>query len=202
MTPEFLITALIVVATPGTGALYTLAKALGDGHRAALVAAFGCTLGILPHMAMAVLGVAAVLRAQPWLFEALRLAGVCYLVYMAFGIWRSASLQTVSEPARQGAGAVIVRAILINLLNPKLSVFFLAFLPQFVDAGSDAALIEMSGLSLVFMALTFLVFAAYGLFAASLRRHVLTRPRILQTLNRIFAGAFLLMAGRLALTQR
>ncbi len=202
MSPEFLITSLIIVATPGTGALYTLAKALGDGHRAAVVAAFGCTLGILPHMAMAILGLAAVLQTEPRLFTAIKIAGVLYLVYMAIGLWRAPAPSTAAAAPAESAAAVIRHAILINLLNPKLSIFFLAFLPQFVASETADPLLAMSGLSLVFMAMTFVVFAIYGLFAASLRQHVLTRPKIMQGINKVFAATFLLMAGRLALAQR
>lgn len=202
MSPEFLITSLIIVATPGTGALYTLAKALGDGHRAAVVAAFGCTLGIIPHMAMAILGLAAVLQTEPRLFTAIKIAGVLYLVYMAIGLWRAPAPSTAAAAPAESAAAVIRHAILINLLNPKLSIFFLAFLPQFVASETADPLLAMSGLSLVFMAMTFVVFAIYGLFAASLRQHVLTRPTIMQGINKVFAATFLLMAGRLALAQR
>lgn len=202
MSPEFLITSLVVVATPGTGALYTLAKALGDGHRAAVVAAFGCTLGILPHMAMAILGLAAVLQTEPRLFTAIKIAGVLYLVYMAIGLWRAPAPSTAAAAPAESAAAVIRHAILINLLNPKLSIFFLAFLPQFVASETADPLLAMSGLSLVFMAMTFVVFAIYGVFAASLRQHVLTRPTIMQGINKVFAATFLLMAGRLALAQR
>ncbi|SMC61878.1 LysE family translocator [Rhizobium sp. RU36D] len=202
MSPDFLITSLIIVATPGTGALYTLAKALGDGHRAAIVAAFGCTLGIIPHMALAILGLAAVLQTEPRLFTAIKIAGVLYLVYMAIGLWRAPAPNAAQNAPREKAAAVIRHAILINLLNPKLSIFFLAFLPQFVAQESNEPLLAMTGLSLIFMAMTFVVFAIYGLFAASLRQHVLTRPTIMQGINKLFAATFLLMAGRLALSQR
>lgn len=202
MSPEFLITSLVIVATPGTGALYTLAKALGDGHRAAVVAAFGCTLGILPHMAMAILGLTALLQTEPRLFTAIKIAGVLYLIYMAIGLWRAPAPSTAAAAPAESAAAVIRHAILINLLNPKLSIFFLAFLPQFVASETADPLLAMSGLSLVFMAMTFVVFAIYGLFAASLRQHVLTRPTMMQGINKVFAATFLLMAGRLALAQR
>ena len=203
MSLEFLVTALIVVATPGTGALYTIATGLSQGPRQSIVAAFGCTLGIVPHMAAALTGLAAVLHGSPLAFEVVRTAGVAYLAYMAYGLITAKSGATALEtPAPDSALRIVVKAILINLLNPKLSLFFLAFLPQFVDPAAPDALLRMGNASLVFMGLTFAVFAVYGLFAAHLRRHVVERPRIAVWINRSFGAAFLAMATKLALAQR
>lgn len=202
MTQDFLLTTLIIVATPGTGALYTLAAALGGGRRVALVAAFGCTLGIIPHILAAALGLAALVAADPRLFELIRYAGIAYLIWMAFGLWRSGLAQEQREQPHQRAWRIIRKAILINLLNPKLSLFFLAFLPQFVDPADPAPLTTMAGLSLVFMAVTFVVFALYGLTAATMRERLVARPDRMRVVNRLLAGGFLLMAGKLALAQR
>lgn len=202
MSLDFLLTTLIIVATPGTGALYTLAAALGGGRRTALVAAFGCTLGIIPHMLAAALGLAALVAAEPRLFDLIRYAGIAYLIWMAIGLWRSGMTGgPVAEP-RQQAWRIIRKAVLINLLNPKLSLFFLAFLPQFVDATDPAPLMTMATLSLVFMAVTFVVFAVYGLAAASMRQGLVAQPERMRIVNRLLAGGFLLMAGKLALAQR
>lgn len=202
MTLDFLLTTLIIVATPGTGALYTLAAALGGGRRSAVLAAFGCALGIIPHMLAAALGLAALVAAEPRLFEAIRYAGIAYLIWMAIGLWRSGMASDAqAEPIRQ-ASRIIRKAVLINLLNPKLSLFFLAFLPQFVDQSDPAPLATMAALSLVFMAVTFVVFVFYGLAAASMREALVTRPGRIRVVNRLLAGGFLLMAGKLALAQR
>lgn len=204
MSPEFLVTALIVVATPGTGALYTIATGLSRGPRQSLVAAFGCTLGIVPHMAAALTGLAAVLHGSPFAFNLIKTCGVAYLAYMAFGLITSKASPAGGPEAsgERGAAAIILRAILINLLNPKLSLFFLAFLPQFIDPAAPDALGLMVEASLVFMGLTFAVFALYGLFAASIRRRVVERPQVATWLNRSFGAAFLAMATKLALAQR
>lgn len=204
MTPEFVITALIVVATPGTGALYTIATGLSEGRRRSIVAAFGCTLGIVPHMAAALTGLAAVLHGSAMAFNVLKLCGVAYLAYMAFGLIVSkASTPAAAEEAYgRTAVEVIVKAVLINLLNPKLSLFFLAFLPQFIDATAPDALGRMIEASLVFMAMTFIVFAVYGLCAAGIRQHVIDRPQIATWINRTFGLAFLAMATKLAMAQR
>lgn len=202
MTLDFLLTTLIIVATPGTGALYTLAAALGGGRRSAIIAAFGCTLGIIPHMLAAALGLAALVAAEPRLFEAIRYAGIAYLVWMAIGLWRSGLAADPAAEPRQQAWRIIRKAVLINLLNPKLSLFFLAFLPQFVTPADPAPLVTMALLSLVFMAMTFVVFALYGVAASGMRQGLVTRPRRMRAVNRFLSGGFLVMAGKLALAQR
>jgi threonine/homoserine/homoserine lactone efflux protein len=200
---EFLVTSLIVIATPGTGVLYTLAAGLARGSRASVVAAFGCTLGIIPHMAAAILGLAALLHTSALAFQTLKYLGVVYLLYMAWNTLREqGALSVEPDVAPRSTRQVIVSAILINILNPKLSIFFLAFLPQFVSANDPQTLSRMVGLSAVFMLLTFIVFAGYGLGAAALRRQVISRPRVLTWMRRVFAGAFLALGARLALADR
>lgn len=159
MSPEFLITSLIVVASPGTGVLLTLAAGLSQGARASAVTAFGCTLGIVPHMAAAVLGLAALLHTSAVAFQGLKILGVLYLLYMAWATLKEqGALSVRTETARLPAGRMILRAVLVNVLNPKLSIFFLAFLPQFVSDADPQPLARMLELSGVFMALTFAVF--------------------------------------------
>ena len=200
---DFLITSLIVVVSPGTGVLYTLAAGLSRGPRASVVAAFGCTLGIVPHMAAAILGVAALLHASALAFQILKYLGVAYLLYMAWSALRErGAFQVVREAGPRSDMHVIKTAILINILNPKLSIFFFAFLPQFVSAGEPHPLARMLELSTVFMLLTFGVFVAYGLCAAAVRRHVISRPQVLVWLRRAFAGAFAALGARLALAER
>jgi threonine/homoserine/homoserine lactone efflux protein len=203
MRLDFLLTSLIVVVSPGTGVLFTLATGLARGSRAGIVAAFGCTLGILPHMAAAVLGLSALVHTSALAFQTLKYLGVAYLLYMAWATLRERGALRVDDqtPARS-ALRVIVAAILINLLNPKLSIFFFAFLPQFVDPAEPAPLLTMLGLSAVFMALTFIVFVLYALFAATIRSHVIERPRVLLWLRRSFAGAFVALGAKLALAER
>ena len=180
MSIDFLMTSLIVVASPGTGVLYTLAAGLSRGPRASVVAAFGCTLGIVPHMAAAIMGLAALLHTSAVAFQTLKYLGVAYLLYMAWNtLQEKGALRVEEKTASRPAAQVIVSAILINILNPKLSIFFLAFLPQFVSATEPHPLAHMVQLSAVFMLLTFAVFVGYGLCAASVRRHVISRPRVL-----------------------
>jgi threonine/homoserine/homoserine lactone efflux protein len=203
MTLSFLLTSLIVVASPGTGVLYTLAAALGYGSRASVAAAFGCTLGIVPHMLAAMLGLAAVLHTSALAFAALKWCGVLYLLYMAWQALRERGALAVDArlDARSGR-RVIVTGFLINILNPKLSIFFLAFLPQFIAAGEGHPLLRMLELSGAFMAMTFAVFVIYGLFAASVRDRIVTRPKVMGWLRRAFAGGFAALGAKLAFAER
>jgi threonine/homoserine/homoserine lactone efflux protein len=197
---DFLLTSLIVVVSPGTGVLFTLAAGLARGSRASAIAAFGCTLGIVPHMAGAIIGLAALLHTSALAFQILKYLGVAYLLYMAWRTLRErGALSVEKEIGPRSATQVIVSAILINILNPKLSIFFLAFLPQFVSADEPYPLARMLELSAVFMLLTFVVFLGYGMFAASIRSHVISRPRVLRWLRRGFAGAFAALGTKLAL---
>jgi threonine/homoserine/homoserine lactone efflux protein len=200
---EFLLTTLVVVATPGTGVLYTLAAALTRGSRAAVVAAVGCTLGIVPHVLAAISGLAALLHTSAVAFEVLKYAGVAYLLYMAVSTLRETGALAVQEDAApRSARAVIVSGVLVNILNPKLTIFFFAFLPLFVPAGAPDAVARMAGLSAVFMLVTFVVFVGYGLCAAAVRTRVVSRPRVMTWLRRGSAGAFVALGARLALTDR
>ena len=171
MSVEFLITSFIVIASPGTGVLYTLAAGLSRGSRASVVAAFGCTIGIVPHMAAAIMGLAALLHTSALAFETFKYLGVAYLLYIAWNTLRArGTLRVEQEVGTRSAAQLTVTAILINILNPKLSIFFLAFLPQFVSADESHPLSRMLALSAVFMLMTFAVFVGYGLFAASISR--------------------------------
>ena len=203
MSIEFLLTSLVIVASPGTGVLYTLAAGLSRGARASIVAALACTLGIVPHIAAAVTGLAAVLHASALAFEIIKYLGVAYLLYMA---WRTimdrGTLSVDEERAPRSLRQTIVDGILLNILNPKLSIFFFAFLPQFVSPTQAGALPKMLLLSGVFMALTIIVFVGYGVFAALMRRHVISRPAVVTWMRRTFAAAFVAMGAKLALAER
>ena len=203
MTTEFLLTALVVVATPGTGVLYTLAAGLARGARASVVAAAGCTLGIVPHMLAAITGLAALLHASAVAFQVIKYLGVADLLYMAWATIRARSALAVEEEAAPRSHLkVIVSAVLVNFLNPKLTIFFLAFLPQFVTPGGASATVQMLELSAAFMLVTFAVFALYGVFAAAVRSHVISKPAVMTWLRRGFGAAFVALAGRLAVTDR
>lgn len=198
-----MLTSLVIVALPGTGALITLSAGLSRGARASVIAAFGCTLGIVPHLVAAITGTAALLRASGTAFDAVRLLGIAYLLVMALLTWRDRSPLVVddNQPATSPA-RVITSAILANVLNPKLTVFFFAFLPQFVPRHGSGALPRLLLLSGVFMAMTFSIFILYGVFAAVARHHLIDRPRVVQRIRRAFAGSFVALSVKLAMTSR
>ena len=203
MSAEFLLTALIVCLLPGTGVLYTLAVGLGRGFRAAVVAAFGCTLGVVPHIAASLLGLAALLHTSATAYEVIRILGVIYLFYMAVMVLRDGGTLTVKEQRRPASTARLVRdGILLNILNPKLSLFFVAFLPQFVPADAVGPTGDMLALASVFMAITFATFVVYGACASLARDYVVSRPSVMTWMKRSFAAAFGLLGLRLALADR
>ncbi|WP_433524147.1 LysE family translocator [Nocardia pseudovaccinii] len=200
MSIEFLLTTLVIVATPGTGVLFTLAAGLSRGTKASVIAAFGCTLGIIPHMVAAVTGLAALLNASAVAFQTLKYLGVAYLLYMAWNTFRDKGALAVpeEEAGTPSARQVITSAVLLNILNPKLTIFFFAFLPQFVPIGASNALARMLELSGLFMLATFVVFAVYGACAAAVRNQVISRPAVVTWMRRVFGASFIALAGRLA----
>ncbi len=204
MSVAFLVTAFVVVATPGTGVVYTLAAGLSRGARASVIAAVGCTLGIVPHMLAAITGLAALLHTSALAFQTLKYLGVAYLLYMAWMTLREkgALAVDVDDTKPRSALSVVVSGVLINILNPKLTLFFFAFLPQFVSTDEPHALLRMLQLSAVFMLLTLVVFAAYGVLAASVRKHVISRPQVMTWMRRVFAGSFVALGAKLALTEK
>jgi threonine/homoserine/homoserine lactone efflux protein len=200
---EFLLTSLVVVLMPGTGVIYTVSTGLLRGRRASVMASLGCTLGILPHLAATIFGLAAVLHASALAFQLLKIAGAVYLFYMAVQTWRDRSAFSVDErPATTGDGGHVLQAFLLNILNPKLTIFFLAYLPQFVDPTQGQALPQLLALAAVFMAMTFAVFVVYGLAAHAFRRHVIGSARLQAGLRYGFSAAFAALGARLALSDR
>jgi threonine/homoserine/homoserine lactone efflux protein len=202
MTIAFWLTTLVIVATPGTGALYTIAAGISRGTRASIIAAVGCTLGIIPHMLAAITGLAALLHTSAVAFQVLKYAGVAYLLYLAYKTFRDRSPMNVEDAAPISAWKVIYQAVLINVLNPKLTIFFFAFLPQFVSTTDPNSVLTMLMLSGMFMLVTFVVFAIYGVFAAAFRRHVISRPRVVTWMRRGFAATYVVLAARLAVPER
>lgn len=200
ISTQFLLTALVVVLIPGTGVVYTLATALGRGRRAAFWAVTGCTLGIVPHLFAAALGLAAVLHTSALLFQVVKFAGVAYLLYLAWQALREGgSLNIEGAAGREAGWRIARRGALINILNPKLSIFFLALLPPFLSGNPSSATLEMLALGAVFMVMTFAVFAVYALFAAAARDIVLDSERVMRWLSRGFAAVFAALGLRLAL---
>ena len=200
---EFLITSLVVVLIPGTGVIYTVSTGIVQGRKASIDAALGCTAGIVPHLVATVLGLAAVMHASALAFQVLKYAGVAYLFYVAYATWRDKSAFAVDGTmSKTSASGLVVTAFLLNILNPKLTIFFLAFLPQFVEPGADQPLLQLLLLSGVFMAMTFAVFVVYGFVAHAFRRLVVDSTRVQSWLRYGFAAAFAGLGAKLAFTEK
>ena len=200
---QFLITSLIVVLIPGTGVIYTVSTGLTQGKKASLYVALGCTLGIVPHLLATILGLAALMHTSAVAFQILKWAGVVYLFYVAWGTWRDKSaFQLDDNPSKTHALGLISKAILMNVLNPKLTIFFLAFLPQFIPANSTHVLAPMLLLSAIFMLMTLAVFVVYGVLAHTFRHFVVESARVQTFLRYGFTAAFIGLASKLALTNK
>lgn len=202
MTIEFFITSLIVVLLPGTGVIFTISTGLGCGAKAGIFAAAGCTVGIIPHLCASILGVAAILHSSAVAFQLFKFAGVLYLAWLAWAMWQESGSIEFGSAREMSWYRIMIRGFLINILNPKLSIFFLAFLPQFMADHSNKAMPQLLLLSGVFMAMTFAVFVIYGLLADRVRHVVVNSPLVIQYTQRLFAGMFVLFSARLAFAER
>ena len=203
MSFEYLLTTLIVVLIPGTGVIYTISTGLMQGGRASIWAAFGCTMGIVPALLASVLGLAAIMHSSALVFQLIKFIGVAYLLYLAWGMWKQTGGLKFDEKAKPTSGLnTAFKGFLINILNPKLSLFFLAFLPQFIPANAAAPLLDFGILSAMFMGVTFVVFVVYGLFAHSMRHYILSSDKVIRITQRSFAVVFAGLAAKLAVSER
>lgn len=203
LKPEFLLASLIVVLIPGTGVVYTITTGLTLKWRASLAAALGCTLGIVPHILASILGLSALLNMSAQVFSVLKLAGALYLLYLAWNMWREAgALELDQKGTETNTVKIIIKAVAINLLNPKLTIFFLAFLPLFVSEGSASPTLEMIMLSVVFMGITLVVFALYGILASGASAYLMNSSKTVQRLQRAFAVVLAAFAVKLALSEK
>jgi threonine/homoserine/homoserine lactone efflux protein len=203
MSTEFLLTSLVVVLIPGTGVIYTVSNGLFLGWRASIAAAIGCTAGILPHLSASILGLSAILHMSALAFQTVKYAGAGYLLYLAWAMWReTGSFKFNSSSPEKSLWHIVRRGFLINILNPKLSIFFLAFLPLFVSPNSSSPTFQMIKLSLIFMAMTLVIFVLYGISANAVRRYVVNSPGLILWLQRSFAATFAVLGVKLAMTDR
>ncbi len=200
---EFLITSLVVVLIPGTGVIYTVSTGLFLGWRASIAAAFGCTAGIIPHLSASILGLSAILHMSSLAFQAVKFAGAAYLLYLAWSMWReTGSLKFDSPTTQRGLWKITTKGFLINILNPKLSIFFLAFLPLFISPNASSPTFQMIILGVMFMAMTLIIFILYGISANGVRKYVVNSPRVILWLQRSFAATFAALGVKLAMTEQ
>ncbi|MCB0164703.1 MAG: LysE family translocator [Anaerolineae bacterium] len=201
--PEFLLTSLVVVLIPGTGVVYTINTGLTLKWRASLAAAVGCTLGIVPHILASVLGLSALLNMSAQIFAVLKIAGSVYLLYLAWQMWREAGTLAMGQKRTEtSAIQIALKAIAINLLNPKLTLFFFAFLPLFISKNSSSPTLEMISLSLVFMGLTFIIFALYGILASGISSYLFNSSKVVKRVQQAFAVILAAFAVKLALSEK
>ncbi len=200
---EFLLTSLVVVLIPGTGVIYTISTGLFSGWRASVAAAFGCTAGIIPHLTASILGLSAILHMSSIAFQAVKYAGVIYLMYLAWSMWRETGSLNINSPGPiKSPWQIAARGFLINILNPKLSIFFLAFLPLFVSPNVSSPVFQMLILSVAFMAMTLVIFIIYGISANYVRKYIVNSSRITTWLQKSFAAIFAALGAKLAVTEQ
>ncbi len=203
ISPEFLLTSLVVVLIPGTGAVYTITTGLTLKWRASMAAAIGCTLGIVPHILASIVGLSALLNMSAKVFSTIKIAGAIYLLYLAWNMWREAGTLEINKRGTEtSAMRIAVKAIAINLLNPKLTIFFFAFLPLFVSKNSSSPTLEMITLSAVFMGMTLFIFALYGILASGIRTYLINSSNAVKRLQQVFAVVLAAFAVKLALSER
>ncbi|MBI5088186.1 MAG: LysE family translocator [Actinobacteria bacterium] len=197
--PEFVVTSVVVSLLPGTGVFYTVSSAIGGGWNRGLWASIGCTFGIVPHVLAAMLGLSGVMQIGATVFDVIRWAGVIYLVTMGVAMMRAPADALVrGTDSAVGQAAVARRAVVLNLLNPKLTVFFFAFLPQFVDPSPGLVDRHLLALALVFMLITLVVFLGYAAAAAALRQRVLEAPAVRRFVQRTLGGLLVAFGIKLA----
>jgi len=200
---EFFLTSLVVVLIPGTGVIYTVSTGLAHRWRASIAAAFGCTAGILPHLAASILGLSAILHMSAVAFQILKVVGSLYLLYLAWSMWQDkGALKFDPSVKKTNAFQIIVKGLLINILNPKLTIFFFAFLPLFVSPGGRSPMQQMLGLSAVFMVMTLVIFVLYGILASGISTYLMNSPRAIRWVQRSFAVIFAGLAAKLVLSEQ
>ncbi len=200
---EFLLTSLVVVIVPGTGVIYTVSTGLTQRWRASIVAALGCTAGIIPHLTASILGLSAILHMSARAFQVLKIAGALYLLYLAWSMWRDTGTLTFNQSdQKMGGFQIALKGVLINILNPKLTIFFFAFLPLFVSPDAVSPTRQMMGLSAIFMAMTFVIFTLYGILASGISAYLMNSPKVIRRLQRSFALIFAALAVKLALSEQ
>ncbi|MFM0041944.1 LysE family translocator [Paraburkholderia sediminicola] len=196
----FLATSIAITMAPGPDNLQVLARGISQGRAAGLVAALGFAAGITFHTTLAALGVAALLRSSPVAFEVIKLAGAAYLIWIGIKALRSQGLATAHERAPQPLMAVFRQSVLGNLLNPKVTLFFVVFLPQFVQPhGTQSVTVQMLELGVLFMLQTVVVFSLFGVCAGLIGGWLKRRPRVGVWLDRLAGATFIAIGIRVAL---
>jgi threonine/homoserine/homoserine lactone efflux protein len=195
----FLAASMAITVAPGPDNLQVLARGISQGRAAGLVAALGFAAGISFHTTLAALGVAALLKSSPIAFEAVKLAGAAYLVWIGIKAIRSKGLSSAHERPSQPLAVVFRQSVIGNLLNPKVTLFFIVFLPQFVNPhGGQSVMLQMFELGGVFMLQTVVVFSVFGVAAGMIGAYLKRRPKVGVWLDRLAGATFIGLGLRVA----
>lgn len=199
----FLLASVAVIATPGQDMVLVMARSVSQGPLAGIVTAAGVSVGLLGHTALAALGLGALLRASDWAFVAIKFAGAAYLVWIGWQLLRSPPAAiALQASAGRGRWRLFADGALSNLGNPKIAIFYFAYLPQFIGPGPEAATRDLLMLGAAFAGLTFLIKAPVGGFAGLLSGWIRTRPAVLRGVFRT-SGAIMIGLGlKLAFERR
>jgi threonine/homoserine/homoserine lactone efflux protein len=196
----FLAASVAITIAPGPDNLQVLARGISQGRAAGLVAALGFAAGISFHTTLAALGIAALLKSSPIAFQAVKLAGAAYLVWIGIKSIRSKGLSTAHERPTQPLAVVFRQSVIGNMLNPKVTLFFIVFLPQFVNPhGAQSVVLQMFELGGVFMLQTVVVFSVFGIAAGMIGAYLKRRPRVGVWLDRLAGATFIGLGIRVAL---
>jgi len=199
----FIAASLVLIATPGQDMILVMSRSVAQGTAAGVVTAGGVGIGLVGHTILATLGLGAILRTSEWLFVALKLVGAAYLIYLGIGLLRTRqSGLPIGGQAARTLGRLFVDGAVSNLSNPKIAIFYFAFLPQFVSPSAQHPTLTVFVLGLAFAGLTFVVKAPVGMFAGRLSAWLRSRPSVLTWVFRS-SGAILVALGvRLAFERR
>jgi len=199
----FVFASLVLIATPGQDMILVMSRSVAQGASAGVITAAGVSVGLVGHTVLATLGLGAILRTSEWLFVVLKFVGAAYLVYLGIGLLRTTrSSLPIGSAAARTLGRLFVDGAVSNLSNPKIAIFYFAFLPQFVAPSAQQPTLTVFVLGLAFAGLTFLVKAPVGFFAGRLSAWLRSRPSVLTWVFRA-SGAILVALGvRLAFERR
>lgn len=199
----FTIASLLLIATPGQDMILVMSRSVAQGPKAGIVTAAGVSIGLVGHTVLAALGLGAVLRTSEVLFVMLKLLGAAYLVYLGIGLLRSARPELLLRPAAARSTArLFADGAVSNLSNPKIAIFYFAFLPQFVHPAARHPTSTLFALGLAFAALTFAVKGPVGWSAGMLSAWLRANPQVLVWLHRVSGGVLLGLGLRLAFERR
>ena len=188
---------------PGAGSIYTISTGIFSGWRSSIAAAFGCTAGIIPHLIFSLLVISSVYEYNKDAFQAIKYIGAVYLFYLAYSILKESRVSEFLEDTdpKKNRIKIIRNAVFINLFNPKLSIFFLSFLPLFIPLESEFPMLQYTFLSIIFMLMTLIVFIIYGLFAHNVSKYIKQYKVLYIWIQRAFAIIFIILGAKLLIME-